>query len=228
MKVSPDCADAYVILAEETANSAEEARELYQKGVAAGERALGEEMFHEEQGNFWSILETRPYLRACYGLAICQWSLGEHDEALGTYRRILEFNPVDNQGARYTLAGCLLHDGRSDELGALLRKYEEDASAYWHFTRALWRFREEGSSKRATSELRDAIAFNPYVPLYLLGQRQLLELPPPDLIGMGDESKVLSYFIGSLREWLKTPHALEWLRENASEQLLSQVERDNH
>ena len=41
LALSPDCADAYVLLAEETAKTPQEARDLYQQGVAAGERALG-------------------------------------------------------------------------------------------------------------------------------------------------------------------------------------------
>ncbi|HEY1561645.1 MAG TPA: hypothetical protein VGF71_12255 [Caulobacteraceae bacterium] len=41
IEISPDCADAYVLLAEETAKSPEEAAGLYALGVAAGERALG-------------------------------------------------------------------------------------------------------------------------------------------------------------------------------------------
>ena len=38
--ISPLCADAYVLLAEEAAGSLEEARDLYAKGVEAGELAL--------------------------------------------------------------------------------------------------------------------------------------------------------------------------------------------
>jgi hypothetical protein len=43
LKTSGDCADACVLLAEEDTGSLEETRELYQKGVEAGERALGRE-----------------------------------------------------------------------------------------------------------------------------------------------------------------------------------------
>lgn len=82
LKVSPDCADAYVLLAEEDAGSLEEARELCQKGVEAGERALGRETFEEEAGHFWGILETRPYMRARQGLAVCLWELGQREEAI--------------------------------------------------------------------------------------------------------------------------------------------------
>ncbi len=63
LTISPDCADAYLLLAEEAASSLEEARELLERGVAAGERALGPEPFEEDVGYFWGILETRPYMR---------------------------------------------------------------------------------------------------------------------------------------------------------------------
>src|SRR3989449_7579455 len=39
----PDCADAYCLLAEETATTLQEARDLYAQALAAGERALGRE-----------------------------------------------------------------------------------------------------------------------------------------------------------------------------------------
>lgn len=69
LEISPDCADAYVLLAEETARTPEEALDLYTKGVAAGERALGKKYFEENAGHFWGLLETRPYMRARLGLA---------------------------------------------------------------------------------------------------------------------------------------------------------------
>ena len=57
--ISPLCADAYVLLAEE-ARSIEEARDYYAKGVEAGELALGPRGFEQYAGHFWGFLETRP------------------------------------------------------------------------------------------------------------------------------------------------------------------------
>jgi hypothetical protein len=68
LALSPECVDAYVLLAESTTDSAEALR-LYELGVQAGERALGPEVFAEEAGHFWGLLETRPYMRAREGLA---------------------------------------------------------------------------------------------------------------------------------------------------------------
>ena len=67
LKISPDCADAYVLLAEH-AKTADEAKELYWQGVAAGERAIGGQAFAGHEGHFWGVLETRPYMRARQGL----------------------------------------------------------------------------------------------------------------------------------------------------------------
>jgi tetratricopeptide (TPR) repeat protein len=226
LQISEDCADAYVLLAEEIAEDAEEARELYEAGVRAGEQALGDEIFTEEAGNFWGILETRPYMRALEGLASSLWILGEREQALAHYRRILELNPGDNQGVRYELAGSLLEEGLDEELGELLEQYEEEASAYWLYTRALWRFRMEGAGEQANRELEEATDTNPYVPLYLLGRKNFLAQGLPELIGFGDESEAVSYFARALTEWLRTPGAVEWLRENGDEQLLSQLEQE--
>ncbi len=225
LKVSPDCADAYVLLAEEDAGSLEEARELYQKGVEAGERALGREMFEEEAGHFWGILETRPYMRARQGLAVCLWELGQREEAIEHYREMLDLNPGDNQGIRYELAGWLLDEELDEELGELLQRYEEDASAFWVYTRALWRFRKEGDTEEATAALKEAIETNPYVPLYLLGHKSLPGALP-ELIGFGDESEAVAYFARALTGWLRTPQALEWLRQNVDERLLAEIDEE--
>lgn len=226
LRISEDCADAYVLLAEETAEDAEEARELYEAGIRAGERALGEGFFTEEAGNFWGILETRPYMRALEGLASSLWVLGEREQAITHYRRLLELNPNDNQGVRYELAGCLLDEGLDEELGELLEQYEDEASAFWLYTRALWRFRTEGASERAAKELEEATETNPYVPLYLLGRKDFLAQGLPGLIGFGDESEAVSYFARALAGWLKTPGAVEWVRENVDKQILSNLEQE--
>lgn len=96
LEISPDCADAYVMLAEETARDAAEAADLYAKGVAAGERALGREAFENDAGSFWSIVQTRPYMRARLGLALALWSMGRQQEGIGHARELLRLNPGDN------------------------------------------------------------------------------------------------------------------------------------
>lgn len=125
LAISPDCADAYVLLAEETARTSDEALKLYEEGTRAGERALGPEAFAEGAGNFWGILETRPYMRARAGVAECLWEMGEAARAVEYYQELLRLNPGDNQGNRYPLAQLLLQEGKNEELGALLKSMKK-------------------------------------------------------------------------------------------------------
>lgn len=52
LAVSPRCADAYVLLAQETARTVDEALDLYRKGVEAGKLALGDAAFEQDAGHF--------------------------------------------------------------------------------------------------------------------------------------------------------------------------------
>ena len=217
LQVSPDCADAWVLLAEETAGDAEVAVLMYEAGVAAGERALGgEAAFSDHRGDLWDNdlwdnLEARPYMRARQGLAMTLWEMVEFEEAMQHYRAMLDLNPNDNQGVRYLLVTSLLETGDDAEAGKLLGHYDEDESAAWGYSRALWRFRTEGDGRRANAALRKAISQNPFVPPYLLGQKPI----PADLpafMGFGDESEAQAYVVDGLSTWLQTDGAIDWLR----------------
>ncbi|MCC6125258.1 MAG: hypothetical protein IT426_09870 [Pirellulales bacterium] len=212
LTISPDCADAYVLLAE-NAGTAGEAQELYEQGVAAGERAIGKKGFKEHAGHFWGVLETRPYMRARQGLAQCLWVAGRREEAAEHYREMLRLNPNDNQGVRYSLATVLLDLGLDGELRELYAQYEDDSAAEWAYGTALLAFRESGESKRAGELLKKARKANKHVPKYLLGHKQLPPEPPP-YITMGGEDEAVSYVGGNRRAWMNTPGAISWMRQS--------------
>jgi tetratricopeptide (TPR) repeat protein len=213
LDISPDCADAYVLLAEEARN-VKEARDLYEQGVQAGERALGPQAFKEDVGHFWGILETRPYMRARQGLADTLWRLGERRQSIEHYTDMLRLNPGDNQGIRYTLANCLLREGDDEALEKLLNQYD-DAMAEWLYTRALLLFRREGASAAADVALSAALDENKFVPAYLLGNKRVPR-QLPGYIGFGDENEAVSYAAGALDLWRATPGAIEWLTSHLS------------
>jgi tetratricopeptide (TPR) repeat protein len=210
LAISPDCADAYLLLAEETASSMAEALDLLEQGVAAGERALGPEPFDEDVGHFWGILETRPYMRARAALAETLWALDRREEAVEHHRELLRLNPNDNQGLRDRQAEWLLWLERYEELDALFAAYEEDAAAALVYTKALAAFRREGASSGAAQLLDDAREANPHVAAYLSG-RKMLPKRLPDYVGFGDESEALDYAAGTAALWASVPGALAWL-----------------
>jgi tetratricopeptide (TPR) repeat protein len=213
LAISPDCADAYVLLAEH-APSRREALRLYEQGVAAGERALGAEAFERDVGDFWGLLETRPYMRARLGLAHARWMAGRREEAVAHLQDMLRLNPNDNQGVRYTLAGWLLFLDRDDDLDRLLQQYDEEGSATWAYTRALLAFRRHGDTPDTRRLLKAARKTNKHVPAYLMGEK-FPPLEPPAFYSPGDETEALEYINGFLGAWKSTPGAIAWLRDNA-------------
>lgn len=213
LEFSPDCADAYALLAEEKARSAAEARAYWEEAVKAGQRALGEE-FAEYEGHFWGFHETRPYMRARAGLAETLWQLGRSEEAFGHWREMLRLNPGDNQGIRYVLLTHLLEAGEDEHAGALLDDYD-DAAASWLYDRALWFFRTEGEGPAANAALREAVEQNPHVPEYVLGRKRV-PARAPDTIGWGDGSEAKAYAVFRRASWKATPGALAWLNRRGT------------
>ena len=214
LEISEDCADAWVLLAGEETKSLRRALEYARKGVAAGERALGKEVFEEEVGNFWSIIETRPYMRALLALADLLWVIGDRDEAIGLYQEMLRLNPDDNQGVRYIIIQYFAEANRDDLFEALLNEYGEDPTAAVAYSKALWLFRKEGAGPAADAALDDALQKNPFVPQYLLGRRKL---PPrmPDYYGIGDRNEAIIYVTTAGRGWAGTEGALAWVKSRS-------------
>jgi tetratricopeptide (TPR) repeat protein len=213
LEVSADCADAYVVLAEES-HAPETARALYEQGVAAGERALGPDVFAQEAGRFWGIVPTRPYMRARLGLAQTLEALDRGDEAIAHYRELLRLNEGDNQGVRYALLAALLAAGRDDEAQALIDRFGDEPTALWRYGRALAVFRREGDSPAARNALRAALRGNRHVPAFLTGDADW-DGPEPTAYAPGsrEEAVICESDLGEV--WRATPDAVPWLRAHA-------------
>ncbi|MEO6095562.1 MAG: hypothetical protein ABIW76_07750 [Fibrobacteria bacterium] len=210
LDLSKDCADAYLILAEEEAKTQEAALGLYRKALEAGKRALDPVLFTDSAGKFWEIMETRPYMRARLGLAECLWDLGKKDEALEHLRVLMGLNPKDDQGVRYILLQCLLESGADEELGTLLDRYGKDTSPEVRYTHALWMFRREGPGQAANALLKEAVKANRHVPGYLMG-KQRLSKRVPEAAHEGSAEEAEAYATGAFDTWHRTLGALDWL-----------------
>jgi hypothetical protein len=209
---APDCVDAYMMLADLTP-SRPEALRLHEQAVAAGERALGPQLFQEQAGHFWGLLETRPYMRARQALAYSLWMAGRREEAIAHLQEMLRLNPNDNQGLRYILANWLLDQNRDAEAAALVQQYDSDSTAAWAYTRALLGFRRERDTPETRQLLQEAKKKNKYVPDYLLGEK-LLPVEHPDSYILGQDSEAVAYAGGALPVWRATAGAVDWAQAN--------------
>lgn len=222
LEISDLCADAWLLLAQEEAKDVVERRVALEKALAAGEGAvryvLGEEAFEDWEGQFWGILETRPYMRARAALAECLWGMGERDEALAHWQDMLRLYPGDNLGIRHVLAPKLLAMNRFQAVRDLLDDYEEDAFAEWGYTNALLKYRQGGPNSGATGALAEAIRKNPHVPAYLLGEKPLPSQVSPHY-ALGSNEEAVLYVLSSGEIWMAAKGALAWLSNTAKNTL---------
>jgi len=106
LRIDPGHADAWVHLGNRRFDEGRVAEALahYERGQAAAEaRTVGDPARYP--GLFWGDVDSRPFMRALHGRALCLWRLGQRDDARQVFAWMLELNPNDNQGVRF-----LLHD----------------------------------------------------------------------------------------------------------------------
>ena len=211
VELDPDCVDALMLLSQGASESRAELIENMTRVVESGERALGERFFKENAGDFWGILETRPYMRARAFLAQCLAEAGRRDEAVEHYEALLALNPDDNQGLRYCLMGLYLEAGRLDGAAALFEQFEDEGSAMFAWARVLERHMA-GDESGATEALKEARQTNPHVEPLLTGTKRM----PRDLpgyYGFGDENEAVICVDAIGPAWKRAGVAMAWLKK---------------
>jgi tetratricopeptide (TPR) repeat protein len=209
LTLSPLCADAWLLLSELRNLSVDARREILTRAVCAGRLAIGERTFREDRGNFWLVLETRPYMRARHALAEDLWFSGARQVAIEHLREMLELNPNDNQGLRYTLLSWLLWTGDDDAARRLLRDHGDEVSTYLEFTRLLLAFRQSGDSEVTRAAAERARLANRHVARFLADPRLWVE--NSGFYSPGRENEATWYALELGFAWRKPPGAVEWL-----------------
>ena len=209
LAISPDCADAYNILAETEGTSPEETCDLYRKGVEAGTRDLGEDFFAANKGHFWGMVETRPYMRARLGLSHYLWAMGREEESIKHCEALLDLNPNDNQGVRDILLSRYLALGNDVGAARLYRDYPDEWSAAFLWSRVLLDLRR-GDPAAAKTSMKVAKKCNPHVPAFFTGKSKL-PAGLPETYSPGDRDEAVLYVAAFAQAWIASPGAMEWL-----------------
>lgn len=218
LQISPLCADAYNLLAGDTRGK-KKCIDLYRKGMAAGEQALGVEVFSRGIGDFWGLHETRPYMRSRMGLAEALWNASEADEAIGHYEALLALSRNDNLGVRYALVLAYIEADDVEAADALLSRFPEDTAwMLWPSLLVRYWYESDGGETPVTDQrasLESALAMateaNPFVLAYLTG---LAALPKrrPATYAHGSNEEAILFAARALPAWEAVPGALDWLR----------------
>lgn len=197
--------EASILVAEST--RAVDARiGLLENAKQAAAKALGEEM-KELDGQFWEFHETRPYMRACHGVAVAYAEAGQPRAAIGQYREMLRLNPNDNQGVRYEIVPLLLEQECDAEAIEVLDQYPEE-SAMWLYMKALVEFRSEEQSTRAKRAIRAAFKGNDHV-LKLMQSDEPPLMPESYALGSPEEAAICLEELQTV--WNETEGFLEWM-----------------
>ncbi len=220
LAISTDCADAYILLATETARGRDEELDLFRKALVAAERALDGTGYEEHLPHLWGHVPARPLLRSLFGLALAEWSRGARLAAVGHLRRILTLTEEDTQGVRYHLLGWLLDIDDRVLARELLGGFRETTSV-WLWGDALLTFKEKGPAA-ARAKLRKAFRDNPLVPEFLLGEDD--EEPGPD-DRLAIDAQHAADHLG--RAWIRDISAMWWL-EDEIEPLREAAGRADH
>jgi tetratricopeptide (TPR) repeat protein len=188
-----------------------EAIECLRKLVKHAATRLGPKAFKEFAGAFWGFHETRPYMRARQQLAEHLRVAGRLEEAVAEYEGILELNPGDNQGVRYSLLPCLLILQRMDAARKLFEKYPEEFefNAVFAWGRVLERFLSN-DLPGAEAALAVARKQNPHLQVYVKGHRQIPK-SLPEAYAPGSKEEAICFADGVRAAWKKHPAALKWL-----------------
>ena len=161
----------------------------------------------------WSTNSNRGFLRAADGYAEGLVAKGAFGEAAQVLRGMLEWNPDDDQGARFMLGPVLLRTGKGDEAIAQLRDTADENPAC-RYELGLALFEQERFIEAATA-LRRAVIENPYLAQTLGGIR----VPEPQAIwsptNLHDHRGARDYMHQWAERWGANPEArdfLHWLR----------------
>lgn len=211
IKIDPHCCDAYLILADYKAATLEKKIEYYRLAVNAGEKKFGPQFFVENEGVFWGILETRGYMRAKFSLALSLFEWGQKREAVLHYNDLLRLNPNDNQGVRDFLVHALIDLKEFSQLQKLFKKYDDDFSLTWSFSRALYHFLKSGpQSKKAIQLLKKGHKKNPFVLDYLTKKKKLPKYTP-DHYAVGSKEEAMIYAEENIILWNNNRPSIDWL-----------------
>jgi len=205
LEVQPDCAEAYLLLAQ-MASTPERELELYDRA-----RTFAAEALAAEGGLDWEDTQTLVYLDARQEMARGLHALGRPEEAASHLEDLLRLDPTDSM-LREDLAALYIELGRETDALGLFEAPGTDRLPGGAFNRALLLFRREGDSPEARSELRAALRMNPAVPEFLLPRDRWARRE----ISFGERQIAAHLYASSARHlWKATPGALTWLARSS-------------
>jgi tetratricopeptide (TPR) repeat protein len=211
VRLDPACLDARVLLAIAADGPTSELIEELETIVAVGEADFGLDFFTQNRGEFWGLIETRPYMRARHNLAHELYKAGRIAEAIHHYEEMLQLNPEDNQGLRYSLLAHYLEVEDLDGVRRLFQTYGDEGIAVFLWARVLERYLS-GDLTGAVEALQQARRQNPHVEPFLVGKTKLPKTRP-GYYTPGEITEAVMCVDVIAPSWKTHREAIQWLKK---------------
>ena len=126
------------------------------------------------------------------------------------YEYMIELNPGDNQGVRYSLLNVLFTLNRLDDVVKVFDEYDEECSTHFIFSKLLWAIKSQHDEKYVEELYKEAVESNEYVVPFLLGKKRMPS-ESPRYYSPGDSSEAIEYLDGGSEPWKQDKLALKTL-----------------
>ncbi|MFN8589425.1 MAG: hypothetical protein U0704_16660 [Candidatus Eisenbacteria bacterium] len=205
----PDCADGYVVLAQQMPDR-DLALAYWGEAFAAAVRAAGgEDEIEEYAGALFNALDLRPYLRARAGYGEALLDAGRLDEGARHLFELLRLDPSDPMGVAPALLAELAAARRWDAVESLAASaFAGTAHAAWIAT--LVAFARQGDTPATREAHAAAQRANTHVAKYLTRSSPLPDGEPDEARpGSDDEARLVA--LDLIAGWEAEPGAVAWL-----------------
>lgn len=212
LKLDPACTDARAIKAYVTSDDGPDLIAALEEILADAEREMGPEFFARAAGDYWALVQARPYLRTARQLAELLWDTGYRLDAVSWYEYLMELDPQDHAGNAPLLVGDYLAMGEVQRAWDLLEIHDAGDSAVMAWAWVLLHLLVD-DEERARTALDRALALNPYAATGILGlgDEPVGEITPFVAAGSQAEANVCEQILGEA--WDRAPYAQDWLEE---------------
>ena len=191
IKIDPDYIEPYLFIIPYEYEGEKVLTEI-DKVLDREEKRLRKQGYFENEGQFYGIWETRPYIRGLHQRALVLLQYGKINLAKKQLEEIIKLNENDNLGARYVLSAIYAYFEDEKSFNKLYKKYSE--KNLFFLVPKMFLYYKLGDSKKALEILKEVKKVNPYFIDMLLSD-ELDDIDPIDYYQIGEKSEVVELLI---------------------------------
>lgn len=143
-----------ILLKAEQAKTLQDAQRHYERAIAIGEEAFDSDF----ENSPWDLVKNRPFMRALFIYGVLLFEEEQFEESLSYFKRLLDMNPNDNQGARHLAIAAAIHSEQYVVATRLFQKFPSNLMDPAVYSYLQWLF--DVKQDKESDVLSEAVALN--------------------------------------------------------------------